>query len=178
MKVVAVEGTPDEIARLQELTGFLQATDGGGPPPNGAPSASTPLAQEVAAFIDIRAGAGPRPWIRDFLNQAVMNGEVIASIGRARGAADGLGPYVMVHDKGPRVFGAVAYVRPATGTITFRLPAKSARPPHSYPVLSKTGHPYQVRMRLFSADSVGVGLELLQQALQEVRSKPLRKTQT
>src|SRR5438105_5033320 len=87
MKVIAVEGSPEEISRLQALTGFLQASGSESNPPNGSDGA---VPEALRQFVMQRSGATYRPFIERFVEDALALEGVVASLGRSTKYQDGV----------------------------------------------------------------------------------------
>lgn len=168
MKVVAIEGRPEEIAKLQELTGFLQLSAVTmQSPTNGSTPAVPPALSE---FVAQRSGAVYRPYIERFVEQALGLGGVVASLGRSTKYKDGVTRYAMFHASGPRLHGAAAYLRPSNGRLVLRLPAKATSGhQYAYPIRVGSAKQYHVGLQLTSGDAVDEAIDLLQQALDGVR---------
>ena len=83
--------------------------------------------KELRDFIAVRAGNRGRAdtvqaWVAEVLGWDTTTSE----LGRSRTSSDGLNNYLMLYAKGPRRFGAFAYVTPGNAKVTLRLLAKDA----------------------------------------------------
>ena len=167
MKVIAVEGSPDEISRLQALTGFLQVSRFESNPPNGSDGA---VPEVLRQFVTQRSGATYRPFIERFVEDALALDGVVASLGRSTKYKDGVTRYAMFHARGPRFHGAAAYLRPGNGRLVLRLPTKAAANLRfAYPIRPDSKKNYHVGLQLTSSEAVHEAVELLKQALEGVR---------
>jgi hypothetical protein len=167
VKIVAVEGRPEEIAKLQELTGFLGTSSPDATSPDGSQDA---IPEALREFLAQRSGATYRPFIERFVKDALLLGDVVASLGRSTKYKDGVTRYAMFHATGPRLHGAAAYLRPGNGRLVMRLPAKAASGSRfAYPIRMDSAKNYHVGLQLTSAEAAREAVELLKQALNGVR---------
>ncbi len=168
MKVVAVEGRPEEIAKLQELTGFLQVS--AVTVQNQASASKPTVPPALSEFVAQRSGAVYRPYVERFVEDALGLGGVVASLGRSTKYKDGVTRYAMFHASGPRLHGAAAYLRPSNGRLVLRLPAKATTGHQfAYPIRVGSAKQYHVGLQLTSEDAVDEAIDLLKQALEGAR---------
>lgn len=173
MKVLIVDGTPEEISTLNELTAFLQ--NGQTVIKSASPESdlSGGISPEVKAFVASKAGkhAQRHHLVEMYLERVVDLGGVEFELGTSTRTKDGLNHYLMIRDSGPRRFGAVAYVRPSTAGVNVRLPASAAQGfQHARPRnLSNPDRAYQVMCHLRSEAAVEEAVQLTEKALEEVR---------
>jgi hypothetical protein len=130
---------------------------------------------EVEQHVGTRARkASTKALVMDYLKRVRVLG-TIAAIGESQRTHDGLSPYIMVRDNGPRRFGAVAYVKPANGGLTLRLRADEVEDvlgDDNIVRLRRTreGHQYAVFCPLRSPEAVSMAVKLTERALEKVRS--------
>jgi hypothetical protein len=135
IKVTEFEGTADEIRELPELRELLQSVSRTavvvddeyepGLPVSPAPPGQVPT--EVQDFISVRAGNVIRAEATSrFVRKVLGWGTTTAELGTSKTTSDGLNNYLMLYNKGPRRFGAFAYVLPGQARVMFRLEARDA----------------------------------------------------
>lgn len=127
MKII--EGTVDEIVEYQKRTSVAGAASEAGLEPNGSepPTAvSTEHGLEgedgfyIKQHVFTRAtDSGITRRVFEYL-EGLPEGTSL-EIGTSERTADGWSDYLMVRDVGPHRFGAVVYVDPGSGRLTFRL---------------------------------------------------------
>jgi hypothetical protein len=178
-----ITATPEEIAGSRELQELLRRFAGSsvtGAPQSQAPGQSVPadegaelLPAHVRAFITERA---PNDTERDlmlrFVEEQVATGHAQVSIGTSRKRADGKTPYLMLHARGPRLFGAYAYLRPSNAGLTLRLPPDAAegyRLAHVRNVHAR--QTYAVTCPLRSAGALKEATDLAAEALRRVTKR-------
>jgi hypothetical protein len=180
-----IEGTVDEIVEYQKRTGQIADDDG--------PSEDMPAKEPVAAmratsldgepgredaffvnqFVYKRAKDGiTAKRVLDYLARAFELGTAV-EVGESQRSADGLSPYLMIRDDGPRRFGAVAYVQPSNGGLTLRLrpddlPEGLTDDRVKLRNVSGT-QPYAINCPLCDDQAVELALELTALALDKVR---------
>lgn len=175
VRVVDVEGTPEELASSTELLEFIR---GGAEMPTGVSAAlkpeatdgASPLPKGLRDFIIGRAGARGRA---EIVQQWV--GEVLAwggsyELGTSRSSPDGLNNYLMLYAPGPRHYGAFAYVHPSQARVTVRLLRVDAEGfQHATFRNVKKGTGYEVMVPLASDEAYQEALELARKALERVQ---------
>jgi hypothetical protein len=183
VRIVEVEGSPQELAEMPELAQALtghptasaldeeEASNGGAGrlaySPNGA------LPKELRDYIAVRSGSRERAaTVESWVTEVLSWGTTEAQIGTSKTSSDGLGNYVRLYAKGPRYFGAFAYVTPGRGKVTFRLSAKAAKG-FDHVALRKVqpGTGYEVTVTLDSDEARREALELAQKALAQVQEE-------
>ncbi len=171
VRVIDVEGSPEELARLpelQELLGSRQET-------GSADTESTDqdsdernlLPKQLRDFIASRGGGRARAkMVERFVADVIAWGTTEAEIGTSQTSADGMGPYLRLYRKGPRNFGAFAYVAPNRAKLTFRLLATDVK---GYKHVStrnvKAGTGYEVVVSLTSEEAYLEAIQLAKKSL-------------
>jgi hypothetical protein len=177
VRVVDVEGTPEELASSTELLELLRG--GMADAVTGTPEVTRPevvgdgtsqLSKELRDFIVGRAGARGRAeivqqWVAD-----VMAWGGSYELGTSKSSPDGLNNYMMLYAAGPRRFGAFAYVHPSQARVTLRLVRADADGfQHATFRNVKKGTGYEVMVALTSDDAYQEALELARKALERVQ---------
>jgi hypothetical protein len=185
MKII--EGTVEEIVEYQSRTSGLPqlAAVGQDEVPNGNdPTAARTVSTGswspedefyIKQFIYGRATeAGTTARVLRYVNSVADLGTTVAP-GVSERSYDGLTDYLMIHDDGPKYYGAVAYVKPGNGGLTLRL-----RPQHVEKHLAAgrvkkrdvvDSQRYAINCPLNDESAVDLAVELTQQALALVRAK-------
>lgn len=153
------------------------------------------MGDEVQATADIEIGGdtntSERAWLKQFIWSrgrepqrtqlveeyvlGVLDTEnVTLNSGMSKRTASGESIYLMVHDQGPRRFGAVAYVTPSSGKLDFRLLEEDVEDVRQCVTLrtireGRRQHPYRIDLGLRTNDDVNLALELTRRALEKVR---------
>lgn len=96
---------------------------------------------------------------------ALDRGDINAETGTSVRTADGKTDYLMLRWTGSPRTGALAYVKPASAVVDFKLPASESTGRRHTQVLSPGHLAYRVRLRLASTDSINEGAELLDRAV-------------
>lgn len=94
-------------------------------------------------------------------------------VGESVRSHDGLTPYLMVRDQGPRRFGAVAYVNPGNVGLTLRLrpdDVTDISDPRIRPRNVRSGQPYAITCPLIDDAAVDLAVKLTARALGKVRT--------
>src|SRR4051794_28264463 len=183
-----IEGNVDEIVEYQRRTGSLSETAGESVPdelPNGieptpARTVSTGSWSNedefyIKQFIYSRA-TDPETTARvlRYVNHVAELGTTIGP-GESERSDDGLTDYLMIHDDGPKYFGAVAYVKPGNGGLSLRL-----RPEHVEEHLTNDrvkkrdvaeSQKYAINCPLADDEAVDLAIKLTERALELVRTK-------
>jgi hypothetical protein len=183
-----IEGSVDEIVEYQSRTGALSETVGVAAPdelPNGneptpartvsTGSWSTEDEFYIKQFIYSRA-TEPETTARvlRYVNSVADLGTTIGP-GVSERSEDGLTDYLMIHDDGPKYFGAVAYVKPGNGGLSLRL-----RPEHIEQYMTNDrvkkrdvaeSQKYAINCPLTDDDAVDLAIKLTERALELVRAK-------
>jgi hypothetical protein len=176
-----IEGTVDEVVEYQRRMGkgADSVADNDVPEDVGArpgESVADPEDEEgwfsVQQFIYSRArDARTTRRVLDYLNRA-WDLDVVIEVGESERSKDGATDYLMVRDSGPRRFGAVAYVHPASGRMTLRLQPQDVsdlESPHIKARNVRPGHQYVILCPLVDDEAVPVAIELTKRALDKVR---------
>jgi hypothetical protein len=126
----------------------------------------------IQQFIDARArDAQTTRRVLEYLNRAWDLGVTI-EVGMSERTKDGATDYLMVRDSGPRRFGAVAYVHPASGRLTLRLQPQDVSDLEDSHIKARNvraGHQYVILCPLVDDEAVQVAIELTRRALDKVR---------
>jgi hypothetical protein len=177
-----IEGTVAEIVEYQQKVGTLAREGGAGeehkPEGNGDPTDGSASGTAVEGWehllshVDTRArNPAIKERAKSYLEKVRSLGTQ-AETGESQRTSDGRSNYIMVRDQGLRRFGAVAYVRPATGGVTVRLRADEVEDLVGDDVRIRSvrdGHEYAVVCRLTSDEAVEAAVELTRRALAKVR---------
>ena len=138
MRVVYVEGTPEELAKFPQLAELLSpktgrdgghnghavrgvTAGGGGIPAGGRPG----LESEAEALIERRTPPSARGRVQRIVDEILSWPGVDGRRGLSRKTADGLGRYVRFH-RTPSNLGAFAYLKPSNLALNLRLPKSAA----------------------------------------------------
>jgi hypothetical protein len=126
----------------------------------------------IQQFIYSRARDAQRTKrVLDYLNRA-WELDVMVEVGESERSKDGAGDYLMATDSGPRRFGAVAYVHPASGRLTLRLQPQDVsdlEDPHIKARNVRSGHQYVILCPLVDDEAAQVAIQLTKRALDKVR---------
>jgi hypothetical protein len=164
MKIVVAEGTPEELATYEQLTGWPQSpqTD------DRETAASNNEEATIFEFLMSRAGTKRRfDAAEAFVNAAMSRGDLDAEPGRSETSKDGLGSYLRLYRVGPRRTGAVVYFTPASGVVDVRLPKEAAESRPAIEIRNPDREdPYNIRVRIDSPESIDLALTLLDEAIQ------------
>ena len=119
MKLLVVEGSPEELARLDALTGFFRdvsqrlsdASDQGTDKANERAEGGIP--RHVQEFI-ARWASNPmkRELVEEFVARVLELGNTEVELGKSNKSPDGLNKYLMLRHVGIRRKGAAVYVTP------------------------------------------------------------------
>lgn len=167
MKVVVAEGTPEELARYEHLTGWTQTPETVMSEDGGTISG---LDVKIFEFLKDRAGTKKRFEIAEnFVGAAMARGDIVAEPGSSKGSKDGYGNYLRLYRTGPRRFGAVVYYTPSTGVADLRLTREAAegQPDVQVRYPERDGE-YNIRVRIDSPQSVDLALQLLGEAVERI----------
>lgn len=178
------EGTTDELAAVPELREALASFGGTKSEPgseaviddepvfeaSGIDSAGE-LPKDIRDFIKVRAGNVGRAEIAQrWVTEVLGWGTTEAVIGSSKTTSDGLNNYLMLYWKGPRHFGAFAYVMPGIPKVIFRLSAPKAEGFEHVTLRNvKKGTGYEVTVILNSEEAYKEALELARKALSGVQ---------
>jgi hypothetical protein len=179
LRVVEVEGTPEELARMPEVAALLGKSPAEGDMPrmprvsDEEPEGEKPgwaVPKQIRDFIAIRAGGRTRAHVvQRFVGEVLAWGTTEAEIGTSQASGDGYGNYLRVYKRGPRYFGAFAYVTPGTAKVTFRLPWKRAgHMAHATKRNVREGTGYEVVVSLTDDAAYADAIELAKLALEDV----------
>lgn len=197
MKITTVQGTPQEIAEYEHLTGVSgQSPSGPDAAPTPAESDETEPAETAALggsaplaaadhvalmkYVYGRAGKDPERTVQTerFLMRLLEAEKVVVAFGRSSKTFDGLADYLMIRDAGPQRYGAVAYLRPANGGMTLRLSPGhlealdlDADNDRIQPRNVASTDPYKINCPLRDEHSTELALTLVRLALDIVRSE-------
>ena len=176
MKLLVVEGSPEELARLDALTGFFRdvsqrlsdASDQGTDKANERAEGGIP--RHVQEFI-ARWASNPmkRELVEEFVARVLELGNTEVELGKSNKSPDGLNKYLMLRHVGIRRKGAAVYVTPHLGRARFRLPAEEAKRWTHAQALQRTA-PYQVAVSFTSPAAVDEAVELARNALEATAS--------
>ncbi|WP_221329109.1 hypothetical protein [Actinoplanes sp. L3-i22] len=185
LRIVDIDGSPEEIAALPQLRELLgsPARAGAGaacaevppdPPPAGAPEVVLPTA--VTAVLELRPPADDvRRRLSEFLATALRWPDVEARVGASRRSPDGRANAIRLHRRGSSV-GAFVYIRLPTVNMQLRLP--SDMPAHLVRHAARrrvnTDAPYGLTLRLTSPEVLAEALSLARLAY-EVAGSPDRE---
>ncbi len=165
IRVVEVEGTPQELAESQRLLEVLQV---------GAHSAglsqldddlSSSLPREAKALLDKRgAGGATRNAMESLLKEIMGWGDVDLRIGQSRTKRAGTTDNIRMHRRGSSV-GAFLYLSVTGGGVKFRLPVDHDLTGKTFAVRRrvKAGVPYGISTRI-SAQALGEAIQLAHDA--------------
>jgi hypothetical protein len=109
--------------------------------------------------------------VLDYLNRA-WDLDVTIEVGESERTRDGNTDYLMVRDSGPRRFGAVAYVHPASGRLTLRLQPQDVADLEDSHIKTRNvrrGHQYVITCPLIDDEAVELAVQLTKRALDKVR---------
>jgi hypothetical protein len=170
VRVIAIDGTPEELAKFEELTGWVgsaQRSNGQGPDKGSINSA---LDAELVEFLRNRASGKVRfERARDFVERALALGDIEPDPGRSKGTKGGLGKYLRLYRKGPRRLGAACYLKPGSSLAEFRLPKEAAAGRKYAEVRDPSSEStYNVRVYLTSEEAITEALELLSEAIRRI----------
>jgi hypothetical protein len=187
MRVTILEGTVDEIVEYERRISDPSKSSAGSADPTVAAVSSAGDATEAAATSGVEAFDHPDP-IQRFLDTRGSGNRRLALVRRylgivdGRGTAvepgtsktspDGLSPYLMIRDAGPRRFGAVVYLYPSSGDAEFRLKKEDVADIVDKSVVIrgvKADNNYQVSCTLKDDASVDLLVTLTERALAKVR---------
>lgn len=181
MKYTRLEGPPEEIAEFLRLT---EGGDGSNAETSAAAEsemADTPVSGtdmdllEVEFYIESRGrSADVNRGVLAYLKAVRELGGIEIVTGTSVRTKDGQTDYLMVRDAGQRRYGAVAYVKPANGGLTFRLNRDdvadiSTDCIHFRDV--REGHKYVVNCPLTSDEAIKWAVDLTRRALRKVRGQ-------
>jgi hypothetical protein len=175
VRVVEVEGTPEEIRQVPELLALLTqsrtSTDGSdvvsvASPGTGMAEVGPGLPDDIKAVLGLRK---PPQHIGDLierlLQEALSWPDVDARIGASQHTRDGRANAVRLHRRGTAV-GAFVYVRLPSGTALVRLPPSFdvGEYAHARPRELESQVAYGVAIRLNSEEALREAVELARQA--------------
>jgi hypothetical protein len=176
VRVVEVEGSPEELASSTELLELLRG--GAAEAVAGTQEATKPeasdgtslLPKELRDFIVVRAGArGRAEIVQQWVADAMAWGGSY-ELGTSKSSPDGLNNYLMLYAAGPRHFGAFAYVHPSQARVTLRLLRTDADGfQHATFRNVKKGTGYEVMVPLTSDEACQEALQLARKALERVQ---------
>lgn len=177
VRVIDVEGTPEELTSSQQLLEILKGTsDVARAGATDEVEEDTPpsywqiVPEHVKAFVlsktpDLQRQA----LVIRFIGEVMQWGDTEVEIGTSRNTPDRLADYLMLRHSGPRRFGAFAYVKPRNGGVTLRLGRSDAETsPFGRARRVKPGTGYEVTCPLRSKDAVDEALRLARLALDRV----------
>ena len=168
LRLVEVEGTPEEIRRLDiehllgrslpAAVGTLSVESGPGEAPE----------DRLARILDAEAPAGKsRALLESFFDTVTSWGDVSVMPSWRPGTPERIS-YLRVH-RHPRTRGAFVYVFPARLRLNFRLPAAAAtHASHAAARDVKNDNAYQVSMTLTDSASLEEAVRLARQAYEAV----------
>jgi len=110
--------------------------------------------------------------IEDYLIRVISEEDVTVEVGTSTQTASGESNYLMVHNDGPRRFGAVTYVNPRSGKLNFRLledDIDDVRDRVEVRKIVKGQHHYRINLVLETEDDIELALLLTKRALVKVR---------
>jgi hypothetical protein len=176
-----IEGSVDEIIEYQQRTGQRSGRDADEDLPDDVATGQGEVVDDpedeegrfaIQRLIYSRARDGrTTKRVLDYLDQA-WDLDVIVEIGESERTRDGNSDYLMIRDSGPRRFGAVAYVHPASGRLELRLQPEDVadfEDPHIKRRNVREGHQYVITCHLVDDQAVDVAVELTKRALEKVR---------
>jgi hypothetical protein len=181
VKVTTVEGTAAEVADYMRLLDTGSAGDDGevfDEEVSTTAEVSSLDAESAAwlkAFIWSRGGAEPgrTQLVEDYARRVLELEGVSIEHGTSQATKDGLSPYLMVRDDGPRKFGAVVYIGPRSARLNFRLmedDVQDVADAVEIRKIVKGQHHYRVNLHLRTAADVDLALDLTARALEHVRA--------
>jgi hypothetical protein len=185
LRIIDVEGTPEEIARLPQLAELLgvetdESTDSETATPAPITTAPAPgLPADVASLLGLRRPATlVAQLINRFLSEALQWPDVDARVGASRRTSDGLADAIRLHRRGSQV-GAFVYLRLPSGTMLLRLPANFADVKFSHATPRKVGGrmPYGLALRLTSNEAVQEAITLAHAAYDRTLASPVGQNQ-
>ena len=177
-----VEATPDEISQVPELREALRRLGAGESlvdqadvelgVPTGPVGAFGELPKELSDFIAVRAGNRSRAEVTSkFVSEVLGWGTTTAELGTSKTTSDGFNNYLMLYAKGPRKFGAFAYVMPGQAKVMLRLTAEDAVGfDHADIRNVKEGTGYVVTVTIDSDGAYDEALALAKVALERVQT--------
>jgi hypothetical protein len=164
---VTVEGTPEEVAEFERLTGWFLGIRVERQNGHEAEEPVSKLDDGLIEFLRSRAHGEVRfERARDFVERALARGDIVPDPGRTKANGGGLGNYLRLYRKGPRRLGAACYLKPGSSVAEFRLP-KEAASGRKYAEVQdpNSDSAYNVRVRLTSEEAISEGIELLKEAI-------------
>lgn len=179
VRVVEVEGTPDELARMPELSALLGnsaaavdtlSTSNSPEEARDPKELSSAVPKQIRDFIAVRAASRARAQVVERFVGEILGWETTeVVIGTSQVSGDGYGNYLRLYKRGPRYFGAFAYVTPGTAKVAFRLSWKrAAHMTHAMKRKVKAGTGYEVVVTLGDDAAYAEATELARLALEDV----------
>ncbi len=175
--------TPEEIGASSDLQAIMRSFAGTVETvPHAASLAPIPtdpraveadgLPADIAEHINSRASSDAhRDFVTQFVKEQLATGRAEVSIGHSIKRASGQTSYLMLHARGPRRFGAYAYVRPTNAGLTLRLPPDEAKGrEYASPRKVPAAHKYAVMCPLRSEGALAEAIDLAEEALKRVTS--------
>jgi hypothetical protein len=173
VKLLIAEGSPEELARLDALTGFFReasqrlgnARHDGTHRDDDWSEGMAVIPEHVRAFI-AKWATNPlkRELVEQFVARVLELGNAEVELGKSNKSHDGLNKYLMLRYVGVRRKGAAVYVTPHLGRARFRLPPEEAERWEHAQTLQRR-EPYQVAVYLTSPAAVDEAVELAKEAL-------------
>jgi len=182
VRIIDVEGTPEEIAALPQLTevlgvalrsGSLQVCGAPGGPASARESdnAHSGLPADVLTVLRLRRPATEiYELIVSFLKEALSWPDVEARVGKSRRRDDGMANAIRLHRRGSTA-GAFTYLRLPGGTTIFRLSVDFSHREvqHAKQRQVSGDAPYGLSLKLVSAAALQEALELASAACDAAR---------
>jgi plasmid stabilization system protein ParE len=132
---IQFEGTPAELAASDEVQELLRAFQSRTDVAEGddedepvvAVQAAGEMPDDLRNYIAVRTGTrAAADVVQRWVAEVLAWGTTEAEIGTSRTSSDGLNNYIRLYKRGPRHFGAFAYVTPGSRKVNFRLLRKHA----------------------------------------------------
>ncbi|MDP9418080.1 MAG: hypothetical protein M3P48_09695 [Actinomycetota bacterium] len=138
--------------------------------PGVAVQAAGEMPDDLRNYVAVRAGTrAGTDVVQRWVAEVLAWGTTEAEIGTSRTSSDGLNNYIRLYKRGPRHFGAFAYVTPGTRKVNFRLLRKHAEGFEHVTFRNvKPGTGYEVVVTLSSDEAYAEALKLAQVALEGV----------
>jgi hypothetical protein len=175
VRVIDVEGEPEEIARIPELLAVLRGeepADGPEPPADASPAGdAAALPNELRQHLERRSGPARRARAAQQFAEAVLGwGDADWEIGPSTQHPDGTTGRVRFHWRGPRRLGGFAYLYPHRGVVDLHLPADALDGATYVQVRKvKASDPYKLTCRLESPEAIAEAVVYARKALDATR---------
>jgi len=162
IRIVDVDGTPEELLRIPKLVDLLGPRGNGKGP--GAEGTKSQVGADVRDLIDKQTPQAARPRVEAVLERLLSLPGVDVQRGLSKKRADGMTRYVRFHRR-PSQVGAFAYLKPRTLALDLRLPKKAVtNAQYARPRNVKATSVYQVRAPLTSDAALEEAIRLAEAA--------------